>query len=235
MSSSWPSPESKSDAENSWPTETTLTNPPSPPTRTKQPEYTVINTIATLKDCLDALVKEMTMPPKTYSKAHVLPRTNAPYARADNRDEILSRSVKAPGPLFNVPKGTPELYVDAEGISLSRNGELSILIVHVETQTFSHTYLLHVHVLGQTTFATRTSNQIHSLKSILEDNRIAKVVFDCRMDSDALFGQHGVLLEGVIDLQLMRLATCNGGAYGLPGLEKCLTSDLNLSSSEQAW
>ena len=106
---------------------------------------------------------------------------------------------------------TPELYVDAEGISLSRHGELSILIVHIETATFSHTYLLHVHVLGHRTFYMKSSCGKQSLKAIFEDNQIPKVLFDCRMDSDAMFGQYGVLLGGAIDLQLMCLATQDGG------------------------
>lgn len=56
------------------------------------------------------------------------------------------------------------------------------------------------------------------MKSLLEDNRLPKVLFDCRMDSDALFGQFGVLIGGVIDLQLMCLATQNGGPKHLPSL-----------------
>ncbi|KAL8671381.1 MAG: hypothetical protein Q9168_004113 [Polycauliona sp. 1 TL-2023] len=213
-----------------WRTDSPISPPPA-----RKPEYTVVNTVPTLQRCLDTTVKEMNMPAKSYAQAHILPRTNISYAKTTSGRDVLTSSGEAPGPLFNVPKGTPELYVDAEGINLSRSGELSILIFHVETPRFSHTYLIHVHVLGNITFSTRTSNRLHSLKTIFEDNRIPKVVFDCRMDSDALFGQFGVLLEGVIDLQLMRLATSQGGGYGLPGLELCLTHDLDIASSEQAW
>ena len=156
------------------------------------------------------------MPPKLYSKAHCLPSsTPSGHLKADT--------------------STPELYVDTEGISLSRHGELSILIVHIETATFSHTYLLHVHVLGRPTFYMKSSCGKHSLKTIFEDNRIPKVLFDCRMDSDAMFGQFGVLLGGAIDLQLMYLATRGGGPRGLPGLEACLLTHLNISGEERAW
>ena len=139
-----------------------------------------------------------------------------------------------PPKLFDFPWPTPELYVDAEGISLSRSGELSILIVHVETMSFSHTYLLHVYILRHRTFNTTSSDGLHSLSSIFQDNRIAKVLFDCRMDSDALFGQYGILLRGVIDLQLMCLASKGGGRKYLPGLEACLLNDLDISSEERA-
>lgn len=125
--------------------------------------------------------------------------------------------------------------MDAEGISLSRTGELSILIVHVSTADISHTFLIHVHVLGRITFSTSTSNGIHTLKTIFEDNRIPKVLFDCRMDSDALFGQYGVLLGGVIDLQMMCLAVDRGGGSRLPGLERCLLGDLIIGEAEREW
>ena len=62
-----------------------------------------------------------------------------------------------------------------------------------------------------------STNEIHSLKTLFEDNRIAKVLFDCRMDSDALFGQCDVLLQGVIDLQLMYLASRGGGPRYMSG------------------
>ncbi|KAL8765351.1 MAG: hypothetical protein Q9209_007537 [Squamulea sp. 1 TL-2023] len=214
----------------------TSTPPLSTPPQRVQPEYTVISTVAALKTCLDDMVREMAMPPKSYSQAHLLPKTNVPYAKTQSQSEFLMDPVEVPGALFNVTKCTPEMYVDAEGIDLSRSGELSILIIHVETRSFSHTYLIHVHVIGRQPFTARTTNNAHTLKSILEDNRLPKVLFDCRMDSDALFGQFGVLLGGVIDLQLMCIATKGGGGRHLPGLASCLTWDLaNTSDEQQAW
>ena len=55
------------------------------------------------------------------------------------------------------------------------------------------------------------------------------------MDSDAIFGQYGVLLAGVIDLQLMCLASRGGGGYRLPGLGSCLLQDLDIGRKEQEW
>ncbi|KAL8782734.1 MAG: hypothetical protein Q9213_005158 [Squamulea squamosa] len=219
----------------STPTETSGTTPPSTPPPKVQRAFTVVNTMMALRKFLDTIVREMTIPPKMYSQAHIFPKVNSPYARTCSQSKALVHRVEAPSPLFNVPKSTPELYVDAEGISLSRSGELSILIIHVQTPSFSHTYLLHVHVLGRRTFTTRTANGLYTLKSILEDNRIPKVLFDCRMDSDALFGQFGVLLGGVIDLQLMCVAAQGGGPRYLPGLAKCLLLDLVIPREEQEW
>ncbi|KAL8845227.1 MAG: hypothetical protein Q9176_000395 [Flavoplaca citrina] len=224
-----------SDAE--WPTDpdaSTSISPSTPP-RVLKPVYVIVNTISALRACLDVLTRELTLPPKWYCKAHDLPLTNTPYASPQSHLGALTHPTWAPPLLFNVPKGTPELYVDAEGISLSRDGELSILILHIRTANFSQTYLIHVHVIGRQTFNTKSTNGLHTLKSILEDNRIAKVLFDCKMDSDALFGQFQVYLGGVIDLQLMYLATRNGGGRYLPGLGKCLQLDLRIPWEEQAW
>ncbi|KAL8680961.1 MAG: hypothetical protein Q9186_002861 [Xanthomendoza sp. 1 TL-2023] len=214
-----------------WPS----TSPVEKPKEIRPPTYTVINTVGTLQTCLNTVVRTIIVPPKKYSQAHTFPPTNNPYRRTPTEPKPSTNLTQAPPPLFNIPQSTPQLYIDAEGISLSRSGELSILILHIETPSFSHTYLLHIHVLGRRTFTTRSSNLLHTLKTIFEDNRIPKVLFDCRMDSDALFGQHGVLLGGVIDLQLMRLAARGGGGRYLPGLELCLINDLSLTFEEHEW
>ncbi|KAI4280536.1 MAG: hypothetical protein L6R38_004373 [Xanthoria sp. 2 TBL-2021] len=200
-----------------------------------QPVYTVVNTIGALRACLDDIARETTIPPKLYSQAHISPQTNHPYARTQTQPGSLSTSASIPPRLFSLPESRPEIYLDAEGISLSRHGELSILILHIGTAKFSKTYLLHVHVIGRRTFITKTTDGLHTLKSLLEDNRLPKVLFDCRMDSDALFGQFGVLLGGVIDLQLMCLAAHDGGSKYLPGLGKCLAEDLSMTTEEQDW
>ena len=195
-----------------------------------------MNTVAGVRSLLDLAVKHMSIPPKLYSKAHVLPSTTSVARSTSSRPWGLSELMQSPPPsFFNPINTTPELYVDAEGISLSRTGELSILILHIETSQFSHTFLVHVHALKRPTFTTKDSSGVHSLKTLFEDNRVPKVLFDCRMDSDALFGQFGVLLGGVIDLQLMCLASRGGGGLRLPGLGDCLLQDLKLSREEQEW
>ena len=187
-----------------------------------------------LKIFLDTMARSISLPPKLYSQALRLPPPPSTTTKKLGNPGVLREPRLVPPKLFDVPVTIPELYVDAEGISLSRSGELSILIVHVETEAFSHTYLLHVHVLKHRTFYMHSSDGCHSLRSIFQDNRIAKVLFDCRMDSDALFGQYGVLLQGVIDLQLVCLATQGGNRKYLPGLEACLLNDLEIDSQERA-
>jgi exonuclease 3'-5' domain-containing protein 1 len=48
--------------------------------------------------------------------------------------------------------------------------------------------------------------QAFSLKTILEDESIAKLMWDCRSDNSALFHLYGIRLAGVVDLQLHCLA-----------------------------
>ena len=45
-------------------------------------------------------------------------------------------------------------------------------------------------------------DQTETLKTILENPLIAKITFDCRADSDALYHQFQVKLEGCLDLQV---------------------------------
>ena len=193
-----------------------------------------MNNSVELKLFLDMVVKHIMLPPKLFSEVLRQPAPETSSVKSPQHLGTLREPTLVPPKLFDVPVSIPELYVDAEGISLSRSGELSILIVHVHTGSHSHTYLLHVHVLKHRTFNMRSSDGSHSLRSIFQDNRIPKVLFDCRMDSDALFGQYGVLLQGVIDLQLFRLALEGGGRMYLPGLEACLANDLEIDAEERA-
>lgn len=59
-----------------------------------------------------------------------------------------------------------------------------------------------------------------SLKSILESSMTPKVFFDVRTDSDALYGQFGIRLAGIIDLQLMEVASRS--RYVILGVEDAL-------------
>ena len=53
------------------------------------------------------------------------------------------------------------------------------------------------------------------------------------MDSDALYGQYGVLMGGVIDLQLMNVARRQGVGERLPSLEDCFKRDLEMSKADK--
>ena len=68
-----------------------------------------------------------------------------------------------------------------------------------------------------------------TLRCVLEDPRITKLMFDCRVDSDALFHQHGVALRGVFDVQLADVASRRRKNLAVPllsGMPKCAARHL---------
>ncbi|KAK2624236.1 hypothetical protein QTJ16_006186 [Diplocarpon rosae] len=133
---------------------------------------------------------------------------------------------------------TPSLFIDIEGIDLSRNGSVSLLtIFYRPTKT---TYLLDVTTLAASTFNTPSSTNAEiTLRSIFENPQILKVFFDVRNDSDALFAHFSVALAGIVDLQLLELGSRKGGLGRkrvVSGLARCIKSDASLTPEEkEAW
>ena len=105
--------------------------------------------------------------------------------------------------LLELPKSPPSLYVDLEGVSLSRHGSISILQLYVQPK--SAVYLVDIHILGPSAFDTEWSGS--TLRSVLECESTPKVFFDCRNDSDALYAHFGIALQNVVDVQLLEVAT----------------------------
>ncbi|KAI9782812.1 MAG: hypothetical protein M1839_004563 [Geoglossum umbratile] len=126
----------------------------------------------------------------------------------------------------NLPISPPSLYLDLEGVSLGRDGSLSIMQLHVPPKF--QVYLIDIHILGETAFSTPGSSG-QTLKSILESASIPKVFFDIRNDSDALFSHYQISVNGIHDLQLMELATRNFSKRYVNGLAKCIERDSAMS------
>ncbi|KAF6820360.1 hypothetical protein CPLU01_12794 [Colletotrichum plurivorum] len=127
-----------------------------------------------------------------------------------------------------LPASKPSLFLDLEGVSLSRHGSISLITIFVQPQ--KHVYLVDIHALQSTAFTTSTRNGTN-LKSILESPTIIKVFFDVRNDSDALYSHFGVKLRGIEDVQLMENASRPGARRFLVGLEKCINNHAPLSPS----
>jgi exonuclease 3'-5' domain-containing protein 1 len=97
------------------------------------------------------------------------------------------------------------------------------------------TYIVDVHVLGGEVFST-TNTTGNSLKTILESANIPKVFFDIRNDSDALYSHYHVCVNGIVDLQLLELATRSDSLDFVAGLAKCIQKDSTASSEAiQIW
>ncbi|KAK3309811.1 ribonuclease H-like domain-containing protein [Chaetomium strumarium] len=132
------------------------------------------------------------------------------------------------------PTTPPSLYIDLEGVNLSRHGTISILQIHILPRR--QTYLVDIHILGETTFSALGSTTGRTFKEILESETIPKVFFDVRNDSDALFSHFQICLAGVQDLQLMELATRTSPRKYVYGLARCIERDTTLSAAERrAW
>ncbi|KAI4151960.1 MAG: hypothetical protein LQ340_003172 [Diploschistes diacapsis] len=128
---------------------------------------------------------------------------------------------------------SPTMYTDLEGIDLCREGSISILTIMINTGIPTRrVYLLDIHLLGTQAFNTAGVKQ-KTLKDILQDDKVSKIFFDVRNDSDALFAHFGVRLQGVQDIQLMDGAvrrTIISRKY-LSGLAKCVEKHVFISQS----
>ena len=130
----------------------------------------------------------------------------------------------------------PTMYIDLEGVNLCRDGSLSILTLLIDTGIPTiRVCLIDVHSLGSQAFNTTGIKQ-KTLKDILQDEKIPKIFFDVRNDSDALFAHFGVALQGVEDVQLMESATRTTTASRkfLSGLAKCVEKNVLMSLGDKA-
>ena len=131
----------------------------------------------------------------------------------------------------DLPTNVASLYVDLEGIRLSRAGSISLLVIFVAPK--NHVYFIDVHKLRDAAFTT-TSADSTTLKTILESPNVPKVFFDVRNDSDALHHHFGIRLKGIEDVQLMEnAARPAGGRRFVNGLERCIDRDAPLSLAEK--
>lgn len=156
--------------------------------------------------------------------------TNISHSLVDTESGILSL-IKG---LQTLPNGLPCLYIDLEGVRLSRYGSISIVTIFVPLQNF--VYLVDVHKLQATAFSVATVDG-NSLKTVLESPDIIKVFFDLRNDSDALHHHFGIRLRGVEDIQLMEnAARPRFQRRYINGLDRCITSDAPISLADKlAW
>mmetsp|Transcript_25620 Transcript_25620/g.42135 ORF Transcript_25620/g.42135 Transcript_25620/m.42135 type:complete len:468 (-) Transcript_25620:122-1525(-) len=97
------------------------------------------------------------------------------------------------------------IVVDCEGVSLSREGELCLIQIFVETGLV---VLFDICSLGPSAFDC-------DLRQLLE-GPIWKIMHDCRQDSDALFHQFGVRLQHVFDTQVAHAVLVEGNGKESP-------------------
>jgi exonuclease 3'-5' domain-containing protein 1 len=124
--------------------------------------------------------------------------------------------------LMSLERSSGSVYVDLEGVKLSRLGSISLIQILVPSS--EQAFIVDVHTLGETAFDTLGSEG-KSLKNALESDNLKKYLFDVRNDSDALFALFGVRLAGAVDIQLLELASREGEKQVLCGLAKCIEQE----------
>lgn len=95
--------------------------------------------------------------------------------------------------LINVgraPKYVAEMYLDLEGDNHDKNGTLSTVQFTLAGMP-NIMFILDVCTLGERLFHHVATNG-KSVKGIVEDPKVPKVLFDVRQDSTAMYGQYGV-------------------------------------------
>jgi hypothetical protein len=169
---------------------------------------------------LDSLLKDLNIKPKAGEVPVILVDLEEKFMHAVEEVSAHSR-----------------VGFDAEGVNLSRTGELTIATFQGFDGVAAVTpiYVVIIEVLGGDRVFWKT---LPSFRSLLEDSAVNKVTFDCRGDSDALFHQFGVYLAGVLDLQVFDQAVrihqgelppkkniyfMQAGLPLLPGMEKVLS------------
>ena len=132
-----------------------------------------------------------------------------------------------------IPTQPPSLYLDVEGVNLSRHGSISIIQLFVLPK--NQVFLIDVLVLGEEAFSTSNGSGTN-LRSILESALVPKVFFDVRNDSDALFAHFQVSLQGIQDIQLLENATRFYSKDRVVGLAMCIERDAQLTpEASTAW
>ncbi|KAK3111705.1 hypothetical protein LTR53_012772 [Teratosphaeriaceae sp. CCFEE 6253] len=125
------------------------------------------------------------------------------------------------------------LYVDLEGVRLSRHGSISLLQLWIPQH--AQAFVVDIHTLGAQAFDTAFEDRL-TLRLVLESKFVAKYFFDVRNDSDALFAHFGIRLAGVVDVQLLEMACRTGARDKVKSLAHCIEEAQVLSQTEaQRW
>jgi exonuclease 3'-5' domain-containing protein 1 len=117
------------------------------------------------------------------------------------------------------------IYLDIEGLNLSRHGTVSIISILLHPS--NKVQLIDVSALGSLAFSTESEDG-KTLRSILEDHSVRKYIWDVRNDANALWFHYGVSLGGITDLQLLENASTSDDKTYVRGLDKCVQKDLKL-------
>jgi exonuclease 3'-5' domain-containing protein 1 len=109
--------------------------------------------------------------------------------------------------MISLETDSDHIYMDLEGVNLSRHGPISLIQMLVPS--CEQPSIVDIYSLGVQAFETRSAEG-KSLKDVFESKTTKKYLFDVRNDADALNALFGVQLAGVVDIQLLELASRRG-------------------------
>lgn len=128
--------------------------------------------------------------------------------------DTVDQLAKVLAALYPLPNASPSLYLDLEGHDLCRHGRISLISIFAEP--LQKTFLIDVHVLGELAFTIPSAvSDEQTLKSLLQDPSIPKVLFDCRNDADALYNIYKVDMKGTLlpPLDIQHVLTAHNIAF----------------------
>ncbi|XP_050810783.1 piRNA biogenesis protein EXD1 isoform X4 [Gopherus flavomarginatus] len=155
--------------------------------------------------------------------------SNLKYTLAEEEEEenmkyiVIDQFQQKFGPAMLHIKKQSVLGMAAEGVNLCRHGRLCWL----QVATRSRVFLFDIFLLGPRVFK-------NGLQVVLEDKNILKVMHDCRLISDCLSHQHGIILSNVFDTQVadvLHFSNITGGflPHRISSLQECLMRHLKMS------
>ncbi|XP_043405964.1 piRNA biogenesis protein EXD1 isoform X7 [Chelonia mydas] len=162
-------------------------------------------------------------------KSRVTTLSNLKYTLAEEEEEenmeyiVIDQFQQKFGPAMLHIKKQCVFGVAAEGVNLCRHGRLCWL----QVATRSRVFLFDIFLLGPRVFK-------NGLQMVLEDKNILKVIHDCRLISDCLSHQYGVILSNVFDTQVadvLHFSSITGGflPHRISSLQECLMRHLKMS------
>ncbi|KAI7158022.1 hypothetical protein KC349_g5149 [Hortaea werneckii] len=142
----------------------------------------------------------------------------------DTKDQVASM-LEA---LASLESSSNSIFVDMEGVNLSRHGSISLIQIYVPQ--CKDIFIIDIHTLGARAFDI-PGPQDKTLKSVIESSEIEKYFFDVRNDADALCALFNIRLAHVIDVQLLELASRTGSKHVLCGLAACIEQEQVLTEA----
>ncbi|KAI6851069.1 hypothetical protein KC323_g9542, partial [Hortaea werneckii] len=142
----------------------------------------------------------------------------------DTKDQIVSilEALASPESSSNT------IFVDMEGVNLSRHGSISLMQIYAPESR--NIFIVDIYTLGAQAFDI-PGPQGNTLKNMLEGSEITKYLFDARNDADALHALFNIRLAHVVDVQLLELASRTGSKHVLRGLAACVEQEQVLTEA----